>query len=78
MQVLDPATNQKAPASLWRTVAGWALIGVGVAGLVLPIIPGIPLLVAGLIALSAQYKWASRCLAWLKQQKKWFSGAKAE
>jgi uncharacterized membrane protein YbaN (DUF454 family) len=57
--------NLKRPGSLWGTLVGWVCICVGVLGLVLPVIPGIPLLVAGLFILSARYRWASVSLHWL-------------
>ena len=38
-----------------RTIAGLVLIVVGIAGLVLPIIPGIPILIAGMALLSADH-----------------------
>jgi len=52
--------------SLWRTAAGWTLLLLGVAGLMLPFLPGIPLLIAGLIMLSAQHRWARNCLRRVK------------
>lgn len=61
-------TKRRQPVSLWRTAVGWALVCVGVAGLVLPIIPGIPLLIAGLVVLSARYRWAAVGLRWLKRK----------
>jgi uncharacterized membrane protein YbaN (DUF454 family) len=64
------ATNAVKGNSLWRTVAGWLCVFAGVLGLVLPVIPGIPLLIAGLIVLSTRYRWASVCLKWLKRQMK--------
>jgi hypothetical protein len=36
--------------------------------MVLPVIPGIPLLIAGLFILSARYVWASYCLKWVQRQ----------
>ena len=45
-----------------RKIGGWALVCVGLAGLVLPIIPGIPLLLAGLAILAPDYVWAQRSL----------------
>jgi uncharacterized membrane protein YbaN (DUF454 family) len=48
--------------SLWRTAAGWILLILGVAGLMLPFLPGVPLLFAGLVMLSAQHRWARNCL----------------
>src|ERR1700722_15951779 len=52
--------------SLWRNVGGWILVVLGVAGLVLPFLPGVPLLLAGLVMLSADYRWARTCLRRLK------------
>ena len=43
--------------------AGWLLILAGLAGLVLPIIPGTILLVAGVMFLSRHHSWAHRLLA---------------
>lgn len=40
-----------------RVLFGAALVAVGLVGLVLPIIPGIPLLVAGLAILGVQHPW---------------------
>ena len=40
--------------------AGWALLVLGCAGLVLPVLPGVMLLVIGLSFLSLEYKWARR------------------
>jgi hypothetical protein len=44
------------------TVGGFVLLAVGVAGLALPIIPGIPLIIAGLALLASEYAWARRAL----------------
>jgi hypothetical protein len=52
--------------SLWRTAGGWTLLVLGVAGLVLPVLPGVPLLFAGLVMLSTNYPWARTCLRRLK------------
>lgn len=41
-----------------RKATGWFLLALGVAGCVLPIIPGIPLAIAGLIILGRDYAWA--------------------
>jgi uncharacterized membrane protein YbaN (DUF454 family) len=54
--------------SLWRKIIGWACIAAGLLGLVLPIIPGIPLLIAGLVALSTQHRWARALMLWLKRR----------
>lgn len=45
-------------SSLWVKIVGWVCLTVGLSGLVLPILPGIPLMIAGLAALSTQHRWA--------------------
>jgi uncharacterized protein len=42
--------------------AGWAFILLGIAGILLPILPGIPFLVVGLVILSTEYLWAHQIL----------------
>lgn len=37
------------PVSLWRTALGWACVCAGIIGILLPVIPGVPLLLAGLV-----------------------------
>lgn len=56
--------DSAAPArSNWaRKAGGWFLITAGFAGCVLPVIPGIPLLLAGLIILARDYAWARSAL----------------
>ncbi len=41
---------------------GWAFILVGIAGLVLPILPGVLFLIVGLVILSTEYLWAHHVL----------------
>ena len=43
-----------------RQVSGYACVAAGVAGCVLPVIPGIPLLIAGLGLLAVDSPWAAR------------------
>jgi putative transmembrane protein PGPGW len=45
------------------TLIGFALVGVGLAGLVLPVLPGWILLIAGFAVLSREYSWAHSGLA---------------
>jgi uncharacterized membrane protein YbaN (DUF454 family) len=52
--------------SLWRSAGGWILLVLGAAGLMLPILPGVPLLIAGLVMLSANHHWARNCLRRVK------------
>jgi uncharacterized membrane protein YbaN (DUF454 family) len=44
----------------WIIVAtvGSTLVGLGLLGLVLPVIPGIPLLIAGFALLATEFTWA--------------------
>ena len=48
--------------------SGWSLFLLGVAGLVLPVLPGVLLLIVGLSILSAEYAWAHRWLAALRRR----------
>jgi Flp pilus assembly protein TadB len=43
-------------------ITGWALVVAGVAGLFLPVLQGILLLLAGLLILTSRHRWASRLL----------------
>jgi uncharacterized protein YqgC (DUF456 family) len=45
-----------------RKAGGWTLLAVGIAGCVLPVIPGIPLALAGLLVLAPDYAWARSAL----------------
>ena len=47
---------------------GWSLMGVGVAGLFLPILPVILLILIALTILSTEYHWARRVVAKLGQK----------
>jgi hypothetical protein len=54
--------------SPWRIAGGWTCLFIGVLGLALPVIPGIPLLIVGLVALSPNYPWARSSLRWMKER----------
>ena len=54
--------------SIWRKVTGWACLVLGVLGIVLPIIPGIPFLIAGVATLSTQHRWARTSVLWIKRR----------
>ena len=58
---------QRSWGRLWRRISGWTLVLLGIAGCVLPVIPGIPLLLGGLALLSTEYAWAERTLDRLKR-----------
>lgn len=49
------------------TLIGFALVGVGLAGLVLPVLPGWILIVAGFAVLSREYSWAHSGLAFARR-----------
>ena len=52
------------------SVIGFTLLAAGLVGFVFPIIPGIPLLIAGLAVLGTEYAWARRALAQAKDKAK--------
>jgi hypothetical protein len=54
--------------SIWRKILGWTCVILGLPGLILPIIPGIPLLVLGIVLLSGQHQWAHNVLEWAKRR----------
>lgn len=59
-------------AQLWRwarIIGGFTLLAVGIAGLFLPIIQGIALIVAGLLLLAREYHWARRLLDWVRRKR---------
>lgn len=57
--------------STLRTVAAWGLIVLGVAGCVLPIIPGIPILAAGVAMLGKDHWLVVRGGEWLRKKGIW-------
>ncbi|HEV7675247.1 MAG: putative transrane protein [Candidatus Angelobacter sp.] len=48
--------------------AGWVLLMLGAIGLVLPILPGVLLLIVGLSILSVEYEWARRWMGSLRRR----------
>ncbi|MGH9804204.1 MAG: PGPGW domain-containing protein [Candidatus Acidiferrales bacterium] len=61
----------KAAWRLGRIILGFALLGLGVIGLFLPILQGVAMIVAGLLLLAPEFQWARRLLDWAKR--KWHS-----
>jgi uncharacterized membrane protein YbaN (DUF454 family) len=53
-----------------RNIWGFALITLGVVGLILPVMPGWVFLIPGLAILSRRYVWAARLLDWAKRKSK--------
>jgi Putative transmembrane protein (PGPGW) len=62
------APGTRAMKKVGFTVSGWIIIGLGIAGLALPFIPGVVLIVLGLVILSSHYVWAQGALAWLRRR----------
>lgn len=50
------------------TIAGFILVLVGLAGLVLPVLPGWALIFVGLAVLATEYVWARRALETARRQ----------
>jgi len=50
-----------------RKLTGWSLLAVGITGCLLPIIPGIPFVLAGLLLLARDYAWARSALRTTKR-----------
>jgi uncharacterized membrane protein YbaN (DUF454 family) len=58
----------KAASSWRRKLAGFALLLLGVLGLVLPFLQGVLFLALGVFVLRDQYGWARRHLDWLRRR----------
>jgi hypothetical protein len=61
------AARHRGP-SIRRKILGWTCIILGLPGLILPVLPGIPLLVLGIVLLASQYQWAHNVLEWAKRR----------
>ena len=53
---------------LLRMVVGWVCLIIGLLGIILPIIPGIPFLIVGLALLSTEHRWVRSLLIWTKRK----------
>jgi uncharacterized membrane protein YbaN (DUF454 family) len=62
------ASNTYTVKNIAYQLIGWVLIVLGAAGLFLPLLPGTPLLVLGLIVLSREYVWARRLMTRLRDR----------
>jgi uncharacterized protein len=49
-------------------IAGWMFLILGIAGLFLPVLPGVLFLLIGLSLLSAEYAWARRHISRLRRR----------
>ena len=72
------ATGRSAPATGIRAVGGVLLIVVGLLGLVLPVIPGVPLLLAGVAVLGQDHPLVRPALAWLRRRREAWQSAHGE
>lgn len=61
-----------------RIVAGFALLLGGIAGLFLPFLQGVVMIVAGLALLAREFHWARRLLDWAKRRWHSVRGAAAD
>jgi hypothetical protein len=50
-----------------QTLIGFALVAIGLAGLLLPVLPGWVLIIAGFAVLSREYAWARSGLAFARR-----------
>lgn len=62
------AEERRYPRSIWRMIFGWVCLAVGILGVVLPIIPGVPFLVLGIVTLASQHRWARKVMMWAKRR----------
>lgn len=80
---LHPTDVQtKAKHRLWREPLAWLTIAVGIAGCVLPFIPGLPLILVGLALLAQDYAWAKTAIGkvkrWWVSLRRWWKKRKNE
>ena len=60
--------HERLRQKMLRLITGWLLVLVGIAGLILPIMPGWVFLIPGLVILAERFTWAKRLLAWAKEK----------
>ncbi len=51
-----------------RIVAGFVLLGFGLIAILIPVLPQVPFIVAGLLLLAREFHWARRLLDWAKRR----------
>lgn len=59
-----PGSARKSSVS--RLMLGWVCVLLGLVGLLLPLLPGIPLLFVGVVLLARQYRWARLVSEWAR------------
>lgn len=60
--------RHKHSGGFWRKLIGWTCLGIGFMGILLPVIPGIPFLIAGLLSLSTEHRWVRAFLVLAKRK----------
>ena len=63
------STKRKQTWRLLRIIGGFALLGLGIVGLFLPILQGIAFIIAGLLLLAREYHWARSLLNWVRRKR---------
>jgi len=53
---------------LFRIIAGFVLLGFGLIAILIPVLPQVPFIVAGLLLLAREFHWARRLLEWAKRR----------
>jgi uncharacterized protein len=53
---------------MFREIAGFSLLAVGAIGIVVPVIPGIPLLLAGSLLLAPKYPRIRRAMEYIRRK----------
>jgi hypothetical protein len=67
-QIKREGLESRAMKKVGFTVSGWIVMCLGIAGLALPFVPGVVLIVLGLVILSSHYVWAQGMLDWLRRK----------
>lgn len=63
------STKTKQTWRLLRIISGFALLGLGIVGLFLPILQGIAFIIGGLLLLAREYHWARNLLNWVRRKR---------
>ena len=51
-----------------RIIAGFVLLSFGLVAILIPVLPQVPFIVAGLLLLAREFHWARRLLEWAKRR----------
>ncbi|HSC78258.1 MAG TPA: PGPGW domain-containing protein [Candidatus Acidoferrales bacterium] len=53
---------------LIRIIAGFVLLAFGLVAILIPVLPQVPFIIAGLLLLAREFHWARRLLEWAKRR----------